>query len=255
MPDLTRLLERNRAWSRRMTDADPSFFRALATQQRPEILWIGCSDSRVPANQIVGLLPGDVFVHRNVANVVAPADLNCLSVLQFAVDVLRVRHVVVCGHYGCGGVGAVDREEKLGLVDDWLRPVRDVRARHGALLAALSGDERANLLCALNVLDQARHAAETSIVAGAWNRGQELSVHGWIYGIEDGLLRDLGATVSTPDEVIPVHRAAIAAASSAAASSAAEPSATSLAAASPPPSPREASRAAPPEGPEPTRRA
>lgn len=209
MSNLERLLESNREWSRRMTRDDPSFFRTLALQQRPEILWIGCSDSRVPANQIVGMLPGQVFVHRNVANVVSHTDLNCLSVLQFAIDVLRVPHVVVCGHYGCGGVGAAERGDRLGLVDNWLRHVQDVRDRHEAVLARHEGEKRTNLLCALNVIDQVRNVGETTIAADAWARGQELHVHGWVYGLEDGLLRDLGTTVSGADEVVAKHREAV----------------------------------------------
>jgi len=196
-----------------MTRQDPEFFERLARQQAPQYLWIGCSDSRVPANQIVGLMPGEMFVHRNVANVVVHTDLNCLSTIQFAVEVLRVRHVVVCGHYGCGGVLAALRGEKLGLVDNWLQHVRDLRLRHDRELATLPGDQqRHERLCELNVLEQVRNVSQTTIVRDAWQRGQELAVHGWIYDIRDGLLRDLdvcvtgeaesaGATVPVPGAV------------------------------------------------------
>ena len=182
-----------------MEEREPGFFAQLAAQQAPAYVWIGCSDSRVPANQIVGLLPGELFVHRNVANVVVHTDLNCLSVLQFAVDVLRVRHVIVCGHYGCGGVRAALDGAKLGLIDNWLRHVQDVRAKHAALLDALSdATARADRLCELNVLEQAAHVCETTVVQDAWARGQALTVHGWIYRLDDGLLRDLGLCVASP---------------------------------------------------------
>ena len=177
-----------------MCAEDPDFFNKLAKQQTPQILWIGCSDSRVPANTIVGLLPGDVFVHRNVANVVAHSDLNCLSVLQFAVDVLCVRHIIVCGHYGCSGVQAALRRVRFGLVDSWLRHVRNVQEKHETHLSALVDDEQHARLCELNVLEQVSHVCETSIVRDAWERNQQLAVHGWIYGVQDGLLRDLKTT-------------------------------------------------------------
>jgi carbonic anhydrase len=187
-----RLLANNRAWSRRMTRREPGFFRRLAGVQSPRYLWIGCSDSRVPANEIVGLLPGEMFVHRNVANLVVHTDLNCLSVIHYAVDVLNVSHIIVCGHYGCGGVRAVAAGRSSGLIDNWLRHLADVRDAHAARLAALRG-ERARLraLSELNVEQQVRHVAETSVVRDAWAAGRRLSVHGWIYGLEDGLLRDL----------------------------------------------------------------
>jgi carbonic anhydrase len=195
------LFESNRVWARRIVEADPSFFHELSKQQSPRYLWIGCSDSRVPANQIVGLLPGELFVHRNVANVVAHSDLNCLSVLQYAVDVLGVEHVIVCGHYGCGGVRAAYFRSSLGLIDNWLRYVQDVRDRHEALLTPLaSDDERVARLCELNVIDQVRHVCETTIVQDAWRRKQLLAVHGWIYDIHDGLLRDLNCSASGIDE-------------------------------------------------------
>ncbi len=196
---LSDLFANNRAWAGRMTGQDPEFFHRLAGQQAPQYLWIGCSDSRVPANEIVGLAPGELFVHRNVANVVVHADLNCLSVLQFSVDVLKVRHVIVTGHYGCGGVLAALRDDRLGLVDNWLRHVQDVRWKHQAELEALP-DERARhrRLCELNVAEQVTNVSQTTIVREAWARGQALAVHGFIYGLEDGLLRDLEISVSAP---------------------------------------------------------
>jgi len=193
MHPLQALFDNNRAWAAELTRGDPDFFERLARQQAPRYLWIGCSDSRVPANQIVGLAPGELFVHRNVANVVVHTDLNCLSVLQFAVDVLRVRHVIVCGHYGCGGVLAALRDEKLGLIDNWLRHVQDVGAKHRTRLESLASErERCDRLCELNVVEQVVSVADTTVVRDAWRRGQELEVHGWVYDIRDGLLRDLG---------------------------------------------------------------
>ena len=190
------LLANNRAWAARITSEKPDFFRLLSAQQSPDFLWIGCSDSRVPANEIVGLMPGELFVHRNVANVVVHTDLNCLSVLQFAVDVLQVDHVIVCGHYGCGGVQAALDGARLGLIDNWLRHVQDVRERHEASLARLSDPAaRAARLCELNVIEQVRHVGETTVMQEAWARGQRVAVHGWIYGLRDGRLRDLGASV------------------------------------------------------------
>ena len=192
MRDLDHLFANNRAWAAEMTGLDPEFFSRLVRQQAPQYLWIGCSDSRVPANQIVGLLPGDMFVHRNVANLVIHADLNCLSAIQFAVDVLRVGHIIVCGHYGCGGVLAALRDEKLGLVDNWLRHVQDVRSKHQATLDALrSEQERHRKLCELNVVEQVVNVSKTAVVRDALARGQEVAVHGWVYDIHDGLLRDL----------------------------------------------------------------
>lgn len=191
------LFANNRAWAAEMIRRDPQFFARLAEQQAPQYLWIGCSDSRVPANEIVGLRPGEMFVHRNVANVVVHTDLNCLSTIQFAVDVLRVRHVIVCGHYGCGGVGAALRDEKVGLCDNWLRHVQDVRAKHREQLDALETDaERHRRLCELNVLEQVANVSRTTILRDAWAAGQEVAVHGWIYDIRDGLLRDLGFSVT-----------------------------------------------------------
>jgi len=196
MADLEELFDRNRAWAAEMVERDPAFFTALAERQTPEYLWVGCSDSRVPANQIVGLAPGDVFVHRNVANVVVHTDLNFLSVLQYAVDILRVRHVIVCGHYGCGGVTAALTGARHGLIDNWLRHVADVAERHEDELAALPEADRVDRLCELNVIDQAENVCETTIVRDAWARGDSLTVHGLVYGLRDGLLRDLGVSVS-----------------------------------------------------------
>ena len=198
---LPELFANNRAWADAMTRDDPEFFRRLSRLQTPRYLWIGCSDSRVPANEIVGLAPGELFVHRNVANVVVHADLNCLSVIQFAVDVLRVSHIVVTGHYGCGGILAALRDERLGLIDNWLRHVQDVRWKHSAELEALSTEaERHDRLCELNVVEQVINVSQTTVVRDAWARGQSLTVHGWIYGLKDGLLRDLGISVRDAGE-------------------------------------------------------
>jgi carbonic anhydrase len=208
---LTELFESNRAWAERITAQEPDFFERLSHQQSPEFLWIGCSDSRVPANEIVGRLPGELFVHRNVGNVVVHTDLNCLSVLQYAVDVLRVRHVMVVGHYGCGGVAAALRNDKLGLIDNWLRHVQDVAARHRDALARIGDpDARLDRLCELNVIEQALNVCQTTIVQDAWARGQALTVHGLIYGLHDGLLRDLRMSASDPAEVEAWYRAAVA---------------------------------------------
>ncbi|HEX8832417.1 MAG TPA: carbonate dehydratase [Longimicrobium sp.] len=197
METLTELFDRNRAWAASMTEQDPEFFTGLLHQQTPRYLWIGCSDSRVPANQIVGLAPGEMFVHRNVANVVVHTDLNCLSVLQFAVDVLQVRHVMVVGHYGCGGVRAADEDARLGLIDNWLRHVQDVRDQHRAELDSIpDAVDRVDRLVELNVMAQVRHVCETTVVRDAWLRGQPLTVHGWVYRLQDGILRDLGVATS-----------------------------------------------------------
>jgi carbonic anhydrase len=199
---LSHLFANNRAWAADMTRQDPEFFQRLSGQQAPRYLWIGCSDSRVPANQIVGLLPGEMFVHRNVANVVVHTDLNCLSAVQFAVEVLRVGHVIVCGHYGCGGVLAALRDDKLGLIDNWLRHVQDVRWKHQARLEALDTEARRHdLLCELNVVEQVVNVSQTTVVRDAWARGQALAVHGWVYDIHDGLLRDLGMCVAGEAEL------------------------------------------------------
>jgi carbonic anhydrase len=199
---LRELFDNNRAWADDNTRSDPEFFRRLCGQQAPQYLWIGCSDSRVPANQIVGLLPGEMFVHRNVANLVVHTDLNCLSALQFAVDVLRVRHVIVCGHYGCGGVLAALRGEELGLVDNWLRHLQDVRARHQEELAALPDEAaRHDRLCELNVREQVLNVGYTTVVRETWRAGKALAVHGWIYDLRDGLLRDLGLCLENDEQL------------------------------------------------------
>ena len=199
---LSELFDNNRAWSAEVTKRDPEFFLRLSRQQAPQYLWIGCSDSRVPANEIVDLAPGEMFVHRNVANVVVHGDLNCLSVIQFAVDVLDVKHIIVCGHYGCGGVRAALRDERHGLVDNWLRHVQDVQLKHQSQLDELLTDgERFDRLCELNVVEQVVNVAQTTVVRDAWARGKSLCVHGWVYGLGDGLLRDLGITISAADQV------------------------------------------------------
>ncbi len=211
MPRLKNLLDNNRAWSERIRAQEPDFFLRLSRQQSPEYLWIGCSDSRVPANQIVGLLPGEIFVHRNVANVVVHTDLNCLSVLQYAVEVLRVKHVIVCGHYGCGGVRSALRDEQLGLIDNWLRHVQDVRQKHAAMVNDISGEAgQSDRLCELNVIEQAVNVCQTTVMQGAWARGQKIAIHGWIYSLADGLLRDLGVCVTGRDEIAPVYDKALA---------------------------------------------
>jgi carbonic anhydrase len=208
---LRQLFANNRTWAAEMVRGDPDFFARLARQQRPEYLWIGCSDSRVPANQIVGLLPGEMFVHRNVANVVVHTDLNCLSVLQFAVDVIKVRHVIVTGHYGCGGVLAAMRSDRLGLIDNWLRHVQDVRNKHQNQLAGLPDQKQQHdRLCELNVIEQVVNVCDTTVVREAWARGQQLAVHGWIYALGDGLLRDLGMCVTAEAEVSSCYTSACA---------------------------------------------
>ena len=208
---LSRLFANNRAWAEEMVRRDRDFFARLVRQQAPQHLWIGCSDSRVPANEIVGLLPGELFVHRNVANVVVHADLNCLSTLQYAVDVLRVRDVIVCGHYGCGGVLAALRDDHLGLVDNWLRHVQDVRTKHQRQLAPLPSEkQRHDRLCELNVIEQVANVCHTTVAREAWARGQELAVHGWVYSLSDGLLRDLAMCVTRESELPACYEAACA---------------------------------------------
>jgi len=209
---LTELFANNRRWAADTEARDPGFFTRLLQQQEPHFMWIGCADSRVPANQILGLLPGDVFVHRNVANVVVHSDLNCLSVVQFAVDQLRVKHIMVVGHYGCGGVRAALSDVRVGLVDNWLRHVQDVRNRHRLWLDGLP-DERTRLdaLCELNVLEQAEHVCQTTVVQDAWARDQPVTIHGWVYGLEDGLLKDLQVSVGGAAEVNAAFAAAVAA--------------------------------------------
>jgi carbonic anhydrase len=196
------LLDRNRSWAARMCESQPDFFLRLSQQQKPKYLWIGCSDSRVPANELLGLLPGELFVHRNVANVVVHSDLNCLAVLQYAVDVLRVEHIIVCGHYGCGGVEAALRGERLGLIDNWLRHVEDVHQLHRHELDGMPGfQEKVDRLCELNVIEQVVHVTQSTVVRDAWERGQPLSIRGWIYGLHDGLLRELGLRTRSMQEL------------------------------------------------------
>jgi carbonic anhydrase len=210
MRALKQLFENNKTWAARVRQQDPEFFQKLSQQQTPSYLWIGCSDSRVPANQIVGLLPGELFVHRNVGNVVVHTDLNCLSVIQFAVDVLKVQHIIVCGHYGCSGVRAALHQDRLGLVDNWLRHIQDVHQKHEERVRTLAdATQRHDRLCELNVIEQAANVCQTSIVRDAWERGQELAVHGWIYGIQDGLLSDLNTTVTGQDEMAKAYNEAI----------------------------------------------
>ena len=206
MRALPELFANNRAWARAITERDPRFFETLSTQQAPGYLWIGCSDSRVPANEIVGLLPGELFVHRNVANVVVHSDLNCLSVMQFAVDVLKVEHIMVVGHYGCGGVHAVLQDQRIGLADNWLRHVGDVMQKHEEALIALDlpGARHARL-CELNVVEQVFNLCQTTVVQDAWQRSQPLAVHGWCYGLSDGRIRELGMDVSQPGDLLPVY--------------------------------------------------
>ena len=210
MSSLQHLLDRNRLWSRDVHAREPDFFARLAAQQSPKYLWIGCSDSRVPANEIVDLLPGELFVHRNVANVVVHTDLNCLSVLQYAVDVLHVEHVIVVGHYGCGGIRAALANRPLGLIDNWLRHVQDVAERHTALLSSLDEETRVDRLCELNVVEQVQHVARTTIVQDAWQRGQPLTLHGWVYGISDGLVKDLRIEADSAAKLEADYRAAVA---------------------------------------------
>lgn len=210
MRTLNQLLENNRRWAEQIKSQDPAFFQTLSQQQSPHYLWVGCSDSRVPANQIIGVSPGELFVHRNVANVVVHTDLNCLSVIQFAVDVLEVKHVIVCGHYGCGGVQAALNNSRLGLIDNWLRHVQDVRQKHAALLDEVEETHRADKLCELNVIEQVTNVCQTTIVQGAWERGQDLAVHGWIYGLSDGIIRDLNVSTSHQDELATSYNNAIA---------------------------------------------
>lgn len=203
---IQQLLDNNRVWSTAQVERDPQFFRRLAAQQTPKYLWIGCSDSRVPANQILGLEPGEIFVHRNVANLVNHGDLNCLAVLQYAVEVLQVQHIIVTGHYGCGGVRASLESAQLGVIDHWLRVLRDLRERNHDELEALPIEARVNRLCELNVMAQVRHLSHSGIVQGAWHAGRPLQVHGLVYGIEDGCLRDLGVSQAGPEELPAAHR-------------------------------------------------
>ena len=206
---LQHLFDNNRAWAERMEREQPGFFSHLAAQQNPKYLWIGCSDSRVPANQITGLEPGEVFVHRNVANVVVHSDLNALSVIQYAVDFLKVEHILVVGHYGCGGVLATLRGARVGLADNWLRHVHDVKMRHRKRIDHLPVPEQEDVLCEMNVIEQVGNVALTNVIQDAWARGQKVAVHGWCYGLKDGLAKDLGVSMSRPDEVMAVFRDAL----------------------------------------------
>lgn len=207
MKALPLLFENNRRWASQITRSDPSFFSTLAKQQNPEFLWIGCADSRVPANEIIGLLPGELFVHRNVANLVIHSDMNCLSVLQYAVEILKISHIIVCGHYGCGGVRAAIDSHPHGLIDNWLRQIRDLYQRRSAELSRLSTEEeRLDRLCELNVIEQVMNVGNTTIVQDAWQRGQMLTVHGWIYDISDGLLKDLDACIASVDDLIRLEK-------------------------------------------------
>jgi carbonic anhydrase len=212
MGQLEHLFAQNRAWAAAIRAKDPEFFPKLSRQQSPEYLWIGCSDSRVPANEIVNLLPGEVFVHRNIANLVVHTDLNCLSVMQFAVDVLKVKHIIVCGHYGCSGVNAALRCDRIGLADNWLRHVQDVSEKHRDCVHAASGENgRTNVLCELNVIEQVCNVCQTTIARDAWDRGQALTVHSWIYGLKDGIMRDLGMSISSVKDIDAQYRKALSA--------------------------------------------
>jgi len=210
MNRLKELFQKNRAWAAAIVKEQPDFFEQLSQQQAPEYLWIGCSDSRVPANEILGLMPGEIFVHRNVANVVVHTDFNCLSVIQFAVEVLKVKHVIVCGHYGCGGVKASVRNEKHGLIDSWLQHIKDVHKKHNSFLCELENENRLhNYMCELNVIEQMSNVCRTNIILDAWKREQPVSVHGWIYGLNDGLLRNLSECFSGPEDVEPNYQNAV----------------------------------------------
>jgi len=206
---LQHLFENNRQWAEKITRNEPDFFENLSRQQAPEYLWIGCSDSRVPANELINLLPGEVFVHRNVANLIVHSDLNCLSALQFGVDVLNVKHVIVTGHYGCGGVAAALENKRVGLVDNWLRHIHDIKQKHHERLAALDPSERLDRLCELNVIEQVLNACQSTVVQDAWQRGQELAVHGWVYRLTDGRLQDLNVSINSTEEAIDRYRDAL----------------------------------------------
>jgi carbonic anhydrase len=207
MKTLPHLFDNNRKWAAQISQTTPSFFRELAQQQSPEFLWIGCSDSRVPANEIIGLLPGELFVHRNVANLVIHTDMNCLSVLQYAVEILKVKHVIICGHYGCGGVKAALETQPHGLIDNWLRHIRDINQRRGSDLARFSTEkEKLDRLCELNVIEQVKNVGNTTIIQEAWQKGQKVSIHGWIYAISDGLLQDLDASISSFSDLAGLER-------------------------------------------------
>ncbi|MDL1901046.1 carbonate dehydratase [Anaerolineae bacterium CFX9] len=208
---LKHLFDNNRAWAQKRLEADPQFFEKLAARQTPDYLWIGCADSRIPTHEIMGLLPGSVFVHNNIANVVVHSDLNCLSVIQYAVELLKVKHIIVCGHYGCGGVTAAMQNREFGLIDNWLRHLKDIYQKHAETLHAIEPEQdRINRLCELNVIEQVHNVCHTTIVQGAWQRGQELSVHGWIYNMRDGLLQDMNICITRADELNALYRMAIA---------------------------------------------
>ena len=208
-PDYPELFEKNRLWAKRIEEEKPGFFRELQAQQQPKYMWIGCSDSRVPANQVIGLTPGEVFVHRNVANVVVPTDLNCLSTIQYAVDVLKVEHLMIVGHYGCGGVNAALHNKRVGLADNWLRHVKDVRDRHATLLAATPEQHREDVLCELNAIEQCMNVAHTTVMQDAWARGQKVTLHAWCYGIKDGLVHDLHMDLGSNESLATTYKAAI----------------------------------------------
>ncbi len=205
MAEIKNLFIQNKNWSEEIRRKQPEFFEILSKQQSPRYLWIGCSDSRVPANEIVGLLPGELFVHRNVANVVVHSDLNCLSVVQYAVEALKVEHIIVCGHYGCGGVQAALERRKLGLIDNWLRHIRDVHHKHAMAVESVLGPAKLDTLCELNVIEQTLNICQTSIVQDAWARGQKVQVHGWIYGLRDGLIKDLGMNIDSLESITPTY--------------------------------------------------
>lgn len=209
MCTLDHLLENNQQWAERERARDPDYFKKLLGQQKPEYLWIGCSDSRVPANEIVDLMPGELFVHRNVANVVVHTDHNCLSVMQYAVEVLKVKHIMVVGHYGCGGVQAVLDEARFGLIDNWLRHVADVKEKHQNIIDNIAAQKQCDALCELNVIDQVRNVCQTNIVQDAWRRGQNLTIHGWVYGLADGLLHELNARAAKPEQIADQYALAI----------------------------------------------
>lgn len=207
MSEIEKLFDNNRGWAIGKLSADPGFFDRLSHQQNPAYLWIGCADSRVPANEIVGLDPGELFVHRNVANLVQPADMNCLAVLQYAIEFLKVRHIIVTGHYGCGGVRAALFQDQLGLIDHWIRPIRDTREKFAEELDSIIDEyKRLNALCEMNVREQVMNLAKTTIVQNAWAKGQSLALHGWVYGISNGLVRDLGVSMTGPELLPPIHR-------------------------------------------------
>ncbi len=210
MRDVTELLNNNRNWANGVKTVDTDFFKKLEVQQEPDFLWIGCADSRVPSNQIIGLAPGEIFVHRNIANIVVHSDFNCLSVIEFAVAILKVEHIIVCGHYGCGGVKAAMQNNKLGLIDNWLRHIRDVRQKHEKILSnANDKSQELDMLCELNVIEQVHNVCHSTIVQSAWERGQELAVHGWIYSLGDGLLKDLNTTIDQVEDLSSIYHIAV----------------------------------------------